>query len=72
MMMPLPGICSRLVTGVRFLRSKLSPWIILAIALFEVIFASRVQRTHAKIRWMSAISRIDFVGTYGLLNDLIW
>ncbi len=58
--------------GFRFLRFKLSPWIILAIAPFKLVFSSGVQRTYEEIRYLSAISKIDFVGVYGLLNDLLW
>lgn len=58
--------------GFRFLRYRCSPWLALAIAPFEVILASGVQRTHARIRCMKAISRIDFTGVYGLLNDFLW
>ncbi|MGA7937529.1 MAG: hypothetical protein WCA35_28520, partial [Kovacikia sp.] len=58
--------------GFRFLRYKCSPWLILAIAPFQLCLASDVQRTHTQIRWMRAIARIDFVSVYGLLHDLLW
>lgn len=58
--------------GLRFLRYKYSPWLILAITPIKLLSASKVQRTHVQIRCMRAISRIDFVSVYGLLNDLLW
>jgi hypothetical protein len=56
----------------RFLRSKFDPWIVLAIALFKIATSSGVNRTYAKIRCMSAITKINFAGVYALLNDLLW
>jgi hypothetical protein len=56
----------------RFLRSKSDPWIVLAIAPFRIATSSGVNRTYAKIRCMSAITKINFAGVYELLNDLLW
>ncbi|PSB27076.1 hypothetical protein [Stenomitos frigidus] len=56
----------------RFLRYKFSSCFTLAIAPLSLLAASRVHRTHAKIRCMLAIGRINFVGVYGLINDLLW
>jgi hypothetical protein len=56
----------------RFLRSKSYPWIVLAIAPFRIVTSSGVNRTYAKIRCMSAITKINFAGVYELLNDLLW
>lgn len=58
--------------GLRFLRYKLSPWTTLAIALTQIASKSGIQRTHAQIRYMSALSKIDFARFYELLNDLLW
>jgi hypothetical protein len=58
--------------GFRFLRYKYSPWLILAIAQIRLLASSKVQRTREQIRYMRAISRIDFAGVYALLNDLLW
>lgn len=58
--------------ALRFLRYKASPWFILAIAPIKLLSSSKVQRTCEQIRCMRAISRIDFVSVYGLLNDLFW
>lgn len=58
--------------GFRFLRYKTSPWLILAIAPIKLIASSKVQRPREQIRYMRAISRINFVGVYTLLNDLLW
>jgi hypothetical protein len=56
----------------RFLRSKSDPWIVLAIAPFRIATSSGVNRTYAKIRYWSAITKINFAGVYALLNDLLW
>lgn len=58
--------------GLRFLRYKVSPWLILAIALIKLLASSKVQRTCEQIRCMRAISRINFVSVYEVLNDLLW
>jgi hypothetical protein len=56
----------------RFLRSKSYPWIVLAIAPFRIATSSGVNRTYAKIRCMSAITKINFADVYAFLNDLLW
>ena len=58
--------------GFRFLRPKFYPWIVLAIALFRIATSSGVNRTYAKIRYWSAMTKINFAGVYELLNDLLW
>lgn len=58
--------------GFRFLRSKFSPWRILAIAPLKMLTQSDVDHTREKIRYMSAISKINFAGIYALLDDLLW
>jgi hypothetical protein len=58
--------------GLRFLRYKTSPLLTLAISSIKLLSSSEVQRTRERIRYMEAISRIDFVSIYGLLNDLLW
>lgn len=58
--------------GFRFLRYKFYPWITLAIAPLKLLATSGVNRTYAKISCMSAMSKIDFAGVYGLMNDLLW
>jgi hypothetical protein len=58
--------------GLRFLRYKASPLLTLAIAPIKLFSSSKLQRTYERIRCMRAISQIDFVGVYGLLNDLLW
>ncbi|WP_219904733.1 hypothetical protein [Stenomitos frigidus] len=58
--------------GFRFARYQCAPWLVLAIAPLKLLFTSGVERIHAQVRYFSAISRIDFVGVYGLLNDLLW
>lgn len=63
--------------GLRFLRYKFSPWFTLAIAPLKLLLSSGVESTHEKICYikicyMRALCRIDFVGVYGLVNDLLW
>jgi hypothetical protein len=58
--------------GCRFLRPKFYPWIVLAIAPFRIATSSGVDRTYAKIRYWSAMTKINFAGVYELLNDLLW
>lgn len=58
--------------GLRFLRYKASPLLTLAIAPIKLLSSSKAQRTHERIRCMKAISQIDFISVYGLLNDLLW
>lgn len=58
--------------GLRFLRYKYSPWLILIVAPIKLCCASGVQRTHEQIRWMKALCKIDMVGFCEFLNDLLW
>lgn len=58
--------------GLRFLRYKASPLLILAIASIKLLYTSDIQRTREQIRWMQAISRIDFASVYGLFNDFLF
>jgi hypothetical protein len=58
--------------GFRFLRYKFHPWIALVTSPIHLLMASGSDRTRAEISWMSAVSKIDFAGVYGLLNDLLW
>lgn len=58
--------------GFRFLRYKFYPWITLAIALLNLLTTSGVDRTNAKNRYMSAMSKINFADVYALLNELLW
>jgi hypothetical protein len=58
--------------GLRFLRFKLNPWIVLVIAPATLFSASEYHRNYTKIRCMKAMTQIDFVRVYEFLNDLIW
>lgn len=58
--------------GFRFVRYQCSPWLSLAIAPLKLLFVSGMKRTREQIRYFRAIARIDFVGVYSLLNDLLW
>jgi hypothetical protein len=58
--------------GFRVVRYQCFPCFVLAIAPLKLLFASGVERTHEQVRYFNAIARIDFVGVYGLLNDLLW
>jgi hypothetical protein len=44
----------------------------LAIVPLKLLYASEAQRTHLQISYLSALIRIDFVGVYGVLNELLW
>lgn len=58
--------------GFRFLRYKASPWLTLAIAPIKLFTSSKAQRTCEQIRCMRAISRINFVSVYEVLNEVLW
>jgi len=58
--------------GFRLLRYRCFPWFVLAIAPLKLLFASGMERIQEQVRYFKAIARIDFVGVYGLLNDLLW
>lgn len=58
--------------GFRFLRYKFYPWITVAIAPLKILATSGVNRTHEKIRYMSAMCKINFASVYKLLNELLW
>jgi hypothetical protein len=57
--------------GLRFLHYKTSPLLILVISSTKLLSSSEVQRIRERIRYMRAITRIDFVSVYGLLHDLL-
>lgn len=56
----------------RFLRYKFYPWSILALAPLKLLATSGENRTQEKIRYMIAVSKIDFASFYSLINDLLW
>ncbi|MBD2314687.1 hypothetical protein H6G20_23750 [Desertifilum sp. FACHB-1129] len=56
----------------RCVRDQCFLWLVLAIALLKLPFASEVERMSVQIRYFSAIARIDFLSIYELLNDLLW
>lgn len=58
--------------GWRFVYNQCAPWLMLAIASIKLIFVSGVERSYVRIRYFSAIARIDFIGVYELFNDLLW
>lgn len=66
------GLLQSIHLGLRFLRCQCFPWFVLAIAPLKLLFVSGVERMHEQLRYFNAIARIDFVGVYGLLNDLLW
>jgi hypothetical protein len=57
--------------GFRFLRHKCDPWMTLIFSLPKLLFGSEVDRRREQIRCLIAISKINFVGFYSLLNDLL-
>jgi hypothetical protein len=58
--------------GFRFVRCQYFPWLAPAIAPLRLLLASAVERIHEQVRYFKAIARIDFVGVYELLDDLLW
>jgi hypothetical protein len=54
------------------MRYQASPWLALVFAPFQLLCSSGLQRTHQQIRYLNAISKINFVALYGVLNDLLW
>lgn len=58
--------------GFRFMRYQASPWLALVFAPLQLLCSSGLQRTHQQIRYFNAISKINFVALYGMLNDLLW
>jgi hypothetical protein len=58
--------------GFRFVRYKYSPWLTLASTPFKLLYASGLQRTDVQVRYLRALSKINFVGLYGVLNDWLW
>jgi hypothetical protein len=58
--------------GFRFIRYKCSPWLALAIAPLKLLCSSGDRRIYEQVRYLSALSQIDFVGVYGVLNELLW
>jgi hypothetical protein len=74
--------------GFRFMRYQASPWLTLVFAPLQLLCSSGMQRTHQQIRYLenylrgtapqmfslylNAISKINFVALYGVLNDLLW
>jgi hypothetical protein len=58
--------------GLRFLRYKFYPWIILAITPLKILSRSGIDRTHAQNRYLRAMSKINFVGVYTFLDNLLW
>jgi hypothetical protein len=58
--------------GFRFMRYQASPWLALVFAPLQLLCSSGLQRTHQQIRYLNAISKINFVALYRVLNDLLW
>ncbi len=58
--------------GFRFVCDQASPWLTLVFAPFQLLCSSGLQRTHQQIRYLNAISKINFAALYGVLNDLLW
>lgn len=57
---------------VRFLRRKAYPWTALAVAPGKVLWLWGTERDREKACLMMALAKIDFVGAYAFLNDLLW
>lgn len=66
------GLIQSSYIGFRFVRYKCYPWLTLAITPFKLLFSTGVQRTQVQIRYLRAISKINFAGMYEVVNDLLW
>jgi hypothetical protein len=58
--------------GLRFLQRKCALGLALARLPFDWLCSAKEQRAEVQVRYLSALSQIDFVGLYGVLNDLLW
>ncbi|OKH13373.1 hypothetical protein NIES592_15030 [Fischerella major NIES-592] len=56
----------------RLFRRKIHPWITLVTAGCKIIYSCGIEQDQEKVRFLLAITKIDFVGVYQLLNDLLW
>ncbi|MBW4551197.1 MAG: hypothetical protein KME35_08825 [Aphanocapsa sp. GSE-SYN-MK-11-07L] len=52
--------------------TRCARWMTLAIAPLKLLCVPEAQLTHLQIRYLNAMSRIDFVGVYGVLNESLW
>lgn len=64
-------LCKNSFVWFRFWRRKTYPWQTLAIASCKIVWMCGEQ-DREKTRLMLALTKIDFVGVYSLLNDLLW
>jgi hypothetical protein len=48
------------------------PWITLFIIGCKIIYSVGIQQDREKVRFMLAMTKIDFVRVYQFLNDLLW
>ena len=58
--------------GFRFVRLRCHPWVVLGSAWVGLLSESEGDRLRVRIRYMRAVSQINFVRVYEFLNDLLW
>lgn len=58
--------------GFRFVRFKCRPWITLATAVVDLLADAQCDRRQVQVRYMQALSQINFVSVYQFLDDLLW
>ncbi|MGG6241910.1 hypothetical protein ACQ4N7_25095 [Nodosilinea sp. AN01ver1] len=56
----------------RYGRRQLYPWLVLAIAGWQLLVECGQSRDRAAIRWMATLVKIDGVKLTEFFNDLIW
>lgn len=54
------------------IRRKINLWTTLAIAACKIVCLDGVERDREIVRFMAALAKIDFVGVYAFMNDLLW
>lgn len=57
---------------VRWIRQKLSPWTVITLALGQFLLSCGIHRTHAHIRLMAAIPRLNVASLIANLNDFLF
>ena len=61
-----------LAVWLRYGRRQLHPWLVLAVAAWQLLVQCGAERDRAAIRWMATAVKIDGAKLTEFLNDLIW
>lgn len=56
----------------RYGRRRLSLWLGLAVAGWQLVMACGIERDLAAIRWMATLVKIDGAKLTAFFNDLLW